>query len=209
MVDPDARAERLHRCKSTLMCDCSATPHEVRCALWKGHEPTRDHDDAAHVTWPAEPTAEVVYGGAHGGGKVSARKAAIDEVAADVDQLCELLAAFVAEFQGDPNSRPNWQTVRWRTDMRLLLERGPGGRAKPEPMTVARVAATMKIIFREMATPKPGSTFCWAAQVRSPGSLREKWDKIGSAYRLEIASNAPRASVMTEGVFRGAFDGEH
>lgn len=193
--------EQLHRCQSTYEIPESLAVHVLRCSGWKGHP--GDHYAGTRL-WPNTESIAIMDS------IVNRHTTELaPQYAAAIDSLCELLAAFVAEFQGDPNSRPNWQTVRWRTDMRLLLERGPGGRAKPEPLSVERVAHTLKIIFREMATPKPGTTFCWAAQVRSPGSLREKWDRIGAAYKLEIASNTPRASVMTEGVFKGAFGGDN
>lgn len=96
----------------------------------------------------------------------------------DVETLCGQLANRVAQHQGSP--RPPI-TDRWRKDMRLLIERGPLHQEAPEPMPPERVAGTIAYIFDSMSDPQGRAGFCWAAQVRSPGALRDHWHQMAAA----------------------------
>jgi len=114
--------------------------------------------------------------------------------------LCERLAVAVGDYAGDPKKRPAI-TARWNNDMRLLLERGPLGRAKPERISVERVEHCIEFVFSKLAEPGRDG-FCWAAQVRSPQALRQHWDQMLDAGRRIAASNgngrqdAPRNSFL-------------
>ena len=112
------------------------------------------------------------------------------EASLEVRQLCAMLAAAVARYMGVGEPAV---TKRWTEDMRLLLERGPGGRAKPEPIPAERVERAITVIFEGLAEPEGATGFCWAAQVRSPGALRRHWDAI-----LEAAKRKMRARVTND-----------
>lgn len=98
-----------------------------------------------------------------------------------VTELCEHLAKRIGQHRQKP--MPAWNTSRWLTDMRLLLERGPKDRASPEVLTVDRVRRTIDAIFDSLATPMGSDGFCWADQIQSPNSLRKQWDKLATAYK--------------------------
>jgi len=105
---------------------------------------------------------------------------------ASSNALCALLATRIGDYRG--NGAQPAVTVKWRRDMALLLHRGPLGRAVPEPMPDWRVEAAIRYVFDNMAEPENG-TFCWAAQVQSPGALRRHWDKIADAAKRQRASS--------------------
>lgn len=93
-----------------------------------------------------------------------------------IDALCAQLAAAVGDYMGGPHRRPA-VTQTWRRDMRLLVERGPNGRATPEALPPERVASGIEFVFTHLADP--GTTgFCWAANIRSPSKLRAQWDRL-------------------------------
>lgn len=92
-----------------------------------------------------------------------------------IGRLCDQLADRVAEHMTAP--RPA-VTKRWRTDMRLLIERGPLGIDKPEPIPPERVERCIAFVFEHLATPTGRTRFCWANQVRSPHALREHWAQL-------------------------------
>jgi DNA-binding transcriptional ArsR family regulator len=111
-----------------------------------------------------------------------------------VDDLNELLARRYALFAG---SQPvNHKTKKWRTDMRLLLERGMSSWAKPVAIPPDAVRKRINGIFDHLATPGP-SGFCWASNIRSPGSLREHWDQIGVEAKKR-SSNGSRPQTIED-----------
>lgn len=97
---------------------------------------------------------------------------------AAVDRLCHDLADRMAELHPD-GARPK-VTDRWRRDMRLLIERGPAGVEDPAPIDPDVVARRLHRVFTELAVPADNG-FCWAAIIRSPGGLRDKWTQISAA----------------------------
>lgn len=106
-------------------------------------------------------------------------------IAAD---LCEYLADAISTYLGDPSKRPRSDSRAWLTSMRLLMERGPAGRAKPDPVSPDRVRRCIDFLFTELASPEGRNGFCWASVIRSPGSLREKWDQIVDAGKRKRES---------------------
>jgi hypothetical protein len=112
----------------------------------------------------------------------------------EVDRLCALLAERVAQQQDSPKPPI---TERWREDMRLLLKRGPLRQKTPTPMPAERVAATIGYIFDEMAEPEGARGFCWAAQIRSPGALRDHWHQMAAAAQNRLkARRSPTAAIL-------------
>lgn len=114
------------------------------------------------------------------------------EEASDVARLCEVLADAVEAHGkvGRPQIKP-----RWHEDMRLLLSRGPTD-VEPTPVEPERVERAIRVVFSQFAVPDPGSSFCWADQVRSPGALRKHW----TAIRLAAKSAAAVRAQATEWV---------
>lgn len=103
-----------------------------------------------------------------------------------IDALCHQLSDAVGEYQGGPSKRPK-VTDRWRTDMRLLIERGPAERESPDPVPPERVQSAIAFVFTHLADPgKDG--FCWATNIRSPHKLRMKWDSLLDAGRRQVQS---------------------
>ena len=101
------------------------------------------------------------------------RSRSLREENSDALRLCEVLAADIGNHRAGP---PPAVTQRWRTDMRLLLERGPTDQDKPEVIAPERVERAMSVLFTQLAIRDNG--FCWADQIRSPGALREHWHQI-------------------------------
>lgn len=108
----------------------------------------------------------------------------------EAEALCRHLAAAVALHRDDPGSEPAVST-KWRKDMRLLLERGPLRRAKPEPLPPERVRAAIDFVFTRLAE-RGRDGFCWADQIRSPQALREHWDQLLDAGRRLRSSECQR-----------------
>lgn len=70
----------------------------------------------------------------------------------------------------NPGHRAPRTWDRWVRDIRLLREEVQG-------LTHRRICE----VFRwanEDRTPRPGSNFCWARQILSPGNLRTQWDRL-------------------------------
>jgi hypothetical protein len=105
------------------------------------------------------------------------------------ERLCGVLADRIDAYRGG-GARPAI-TGAWRTDMRLLLERGPLGRAKAEAHDPIRVQRAMDRIFSELADADNGG-FCWAAQIRSPGALRRHWDQAADTLRRRGSAGPQR-----------------
>ena len=116
-----------------------------------------------------------------------------------VDDLCDYLAGRIAEFQD--GARPP-VTARWRQQMRLLVERGPLHRDRPEPMSPAKVRATISFIFDRMAEPEGRGTFCWAAQIRSAHALRDHWDQMATAARTQTRARRGRSAAAIDAALR-------
>jgi DNA-binding transcriptional ArsR family regulator len=118
----------------------------------------------------------------------------------DVTRLCDQLAEKVANQQ---DGRRPPITDRWRTDMRLLLERGPLHQDTPEPVGAEKVGATIDYVFEHLAEPQGRGGFCWAAQVRSPAALRDHWHQMAdAARRLRAAQRGPTATAIDRAVAR-------
>jgi hypothetical protein len=118
----------------------------------------------------------------------------------DVTRLCEQLAEKVANQQ---DGRRPPITDRWRTDMRLLLERGPLHQDTPEPVGAEKVGATIDYVFERLAEPQGRGGFCWAAQVRSPAALRDHWYQMAdAARRLRAGQRGPTATAIDRAVAR-------
>ena len=101
--------------------------------------------------------------------------------------LCRQLSEAIGSYLEDPKKAPPI-TKRWLTDMRLLVERGPLHRNKPEAIAPERVTHAIEFVFGHMADPGRDG-FCWAAQIRSPGALRDHWDQLlDAARRLQRAA---------------------
>ena len=81
--------------------------------------------------------------------------------------------------------------------MRLLIDRGPLGQAKPTPMHPEKIEASIDAVFRHLAEPS-SSGFCWAAQIRSPNALRRHWHELGIAFK-RIQRGAARPVDHTRG----------
>jgi hypothetical protein len=97
-----------------------------------------------------------------------------------IEDLCRCLAGAVeAHRDGD---RPRI-TAKWRTDMDLLLRRGPTD-LDPAPVDPEKVRTAIRVVFTQLATPDSKSGFCWANQVRSPGALRDHWTQLRQAARV-------------------------
>jgi len=110
----------------------------------------------------------------------------------EIQRLCALLADRVHEHRG---TRPK-MTAAWERDMDLLVRRGPTDWAEPAEIKAGVVAKVIRGIFDRLATTS-SSGFCWADQIRSPGSLRAKWDTLVVALRRaeEPAPAARRGNV--------------
>lgn len=124
----------------------------------------------------------------------------VDEHAATVDALCELLATKVGEFQG---SRPPI-TAKWRKDMDLLIRRGPLHVDPPEPATPDRITASINAVFADLATPEGKGRFCWAANIRSPYALRDHWVQMREAHRRLNTAQLGRAGQRIQRAGREA-----
>jgi hypothetical protein len=68
--------------------------------------------------------------------------------------------------------------------MRLLVERGPLGLERAMPIEPERIEKAIRVVFGPLAQVD-GNGFCWAAQVRSPGALREHWVQLMDAARRQ------------------------
>lgn len=118
----------------------------------------------------------------------------------DVTRLCDQLAEKVATQQ---DGRRPPITERWRTDMRLLLERGPLHQDTPEAVSAEKVGTTIDYVFAHLAEPQGRGGFCWAAQVRSPGALRDHWHQMAdAARRLRAGQRGPTATAIDRAVAR-------
>jgi len=114
----------------------------------------------------------------------------VDAVAStDIRSLCDLLSEEVGRYLGDPIKAPA-VTARWTNDMRLLLEKGPLHRAKSEVIAPDRVRRCIRVVFDELAEPTGSRGFCWAAQIRSPGALRDHWDQVAEAAKQSRATGS-------------------
>ncbi len=118
---------------------------------------------------------------------------------ADVVALCDHLADRIAQLQG--GARPEI-TNRWRDQMRLLIERGPLHRERPEAMTPGKIRATIDCIFDDLAEPEGNSTFCWADQIRSVHALRDHWDQMKRAARKTLRTRHGRSAAAIDAAMR-------
>jgi hypothetical protein len=111
----------------------------------------------------------------------------------DVSALCDHLANRVAELHN--GARPN--TDAWPKQMRLLIERGPLHRERPEPMSPIKIRNTIDFIFDHMADPEGRGAFCWADQIRSAHALRDHWDQMARAAENKLrARRSPTAAIL-------------
>ena len=105
--------------------------------------------------------------------------------------LCDHLADRIAQYHGDPAKRPRSNTAAWRRSMDRLMRIGPAGRAAPSPIPAERIHRCIDFVFDELAEVERGG-FCWAANIRSPGALREHWDQLLDAgKRKRVAKQRP------------------
>jgi len=118
-----------------------------------------------------------------------------DTTTLSVERLCLYLAERVGQFRGSVAKAPPI-TARWRTDMRLLLERGPLHQSKPTPMREEHVASTIAVIFGRLAEPEGRRGFSWAAQIRSPHALRDHWHQMAVAWRQKQTTGG-RGALLT------------
>lgn len=107
--------------------------------------------------------------------------------------LCRHLADRVGGYNG---GKTPTVTGRWHRDMDLLLRRGSNRWDTPEPIDPERITRAIDFVFDHLADPEPGSGFCWAANIRSPGALRDHWDQIRDAARRLSAARRPRQSAQ-------------
>ena len=89
------------------------------------------------------------------------------------EALCLRLQAAVENHRG---KRPKI-TGTWITDMDRLLRLGLPEWDEPAALSPEEVIWVIDGTFSRLATPGT-SGFCWADQIRSPGSLRAKWDTL-------------------------------
>ncbi len=117
-----------------------------------------------------------------------------------ISDLCEHLAERIATHS---NTGPLRVTTRWRTDMRLLVERGPLKRAQPEPLGIDKVRRSIDFIFDRLAD-NDRNGFCWANQIRSPHALRDHWDQLAVAARRtqQPAGVSPKRRANREVIAR-------
>ena len=135
--------------------------------------------------------------GTEGNGSGSAAVDVRDEIL----DLCRELAEAIAAYSESPLLR--YDTKRWTTDMRLLVERGPAGLAEPEPLGVERVRNSIRFIFGVLNVPEGSGRFCWASVVRSPGNLRAKWPQIyEAAVRLRRTAGRDPLAEFRDGPSR-------
>lgn len=99
---------------------------------------------------------------------------------ADVEDLCRHLADRIEGYHPE-RARPK-VTDKWRRDMRLLVDRGPLGVDDPRPVPPAKVRSSIDVVFDDLAEPTGRGGFCWAAQIRSPGALRDHWSQLSEAW---------------------------
>jgi hypothetical protein len=109
--------------------------------------------------------------------------------------LCGLLQQRITEHS-PTRARPPI-TKRWRTDMDLLIRRGPLHREDPDPMAPDKIRATIDLIFTKLAE-RSSSGFCWADQIRSPGNLRDKWDQMAVSYRSTLITPTRKSAIRKE-----------
>lgn len=110
----------------------------------------------------------------------------------EIHQLCELLADRITDHR--PTGARPAITKRWTNDMRLLVERGPTGRATPHPIPPDKVTTAIRHIFDRMADPSP-TGFCWADQIQSPAALRKHWDKLAQAARSNATTHTDPGTI--------------
>lgn len=122
-----------------------------------------------------------------------------DDTRPEIQALCDELAARIATHRDD--DEPPAVTKGWLKDMRLLVERGPSGQAKPTPLSVERVHNAITFVF-ERLTDAGGNGFCWADQVQSPRALRRHFAQIRLAHkRLHENGNGYHEAVLTRESF--------
>jgi hypothetical protein len=109
-------------------------------------------------------------------------------VPTEAERLCDVLAERIGAHWGKSPKRSG----AWPRDMDLLLRRGPVSWAEPDTIAGARVERVVDGIFTRLATPAAGSTFCWANQIRSPGNLRQHWERLVQELNATLAAPAPR-----------------
>lgn len=114
----------------------------------------------------------------------------------EVDELCEYLARGIRSHSPEANPKI---TDRWRTDMRLLLERGPTD-WEPTPISERLVHDMIRELFTTLAELDT-SGFCWADVVQSPYKLRKQWPKLRQALRSKTATTFNK---NTSGIIRQA-----
>lgn len=129
------------------------------------------------------------------------------EPRSDIDSLCALLAERVGTHRDGPSPPV---TKRWRTDMRLLIDRGPLNQDQPTPLGVERVERAIRFCFDRLADAN-GSGFCWADQVRSPQSLRKHWHQLATAAKNLNRAHTPDqawrdSEAIHEAIARGDID---
>ena len=128
----------------------------------------------------------------------SSEKDVEDDSSTLIDDLNRLLSSRFSAFAGTPMT--DHKTARWRTDMRLLVERGPANWARPQAISMVTVERRINGIFdylAESTVAGTGKGFCWAAQIRSPGSLRKHWDQISLAAKAVQPPSEYRGTVST------------
>ena len=102
-------------------------------------------------------------------------------VATPESQLCALLADSIAAYRVDGTRPPITKT--WLNDMRLLVERGPLHVERAAALPPERIEAAIRFTFTHLAVRTGSRGFCWAAQIRSPGALRDHWHQLLEAGR--------------------------
>ena len=116
-----------------------------------------------------------------------------DDTRPEVEQLCQYLEQRAADHLG---RKPKRITAQARKDMDRLLRLGELGLAEPEPVDAATVRKAIDVIFDELNVQQRG--FCWADQILSPGSLRERWSKLRKAARDQRAKTSENGASPDE-----------
>ena len=111
----------------------------------------------------------------------------------DVKALCLHLSDRSNRHHGVPGFvkvSPNWIV-----EMGRLLNSGPSEVEGYVP-TPGEVHAVIDGIFDQLTDRAPGTGFCWADTVQSPGNLRRKWVRITRDLAKKRQTHAPAEDVL-------------
>lgn len=121
------------------------------------------------------------------------------DVDSSIEALCRHLAQCIEQHRG--GNRPVI-TARWRTAMRLLIERGPLHVDDPTPQSPEKVRASIDAVFGTLNVPDARGGFCWADQIRSAAALRDHWVQLAEAYKRTTGGRIGRGAQAVDRVAR-------